>query len=59
MSNKVLQLHCRSLISLMDRALGATDFRDNGVQGLWEKVIKTRKKFKKLQPKKTEELKGK
>lgn len=42
----------------MDHALGATDFRDNGVQGLWEKVIKTRKKFKKLQPKNTKELKG-
>lgn len=41
----------------MDHALGATDFRDNGVQGLREKVIKNRKKFKKLQPKNTKKLK--
>lgn len=40
--------------SLMDHALVATDFRDNGVQMLRGKSYqKQKKKFKKLQPKNT------
>jgi len=40
-------------------ALGTTDFRDKGVQGLLEKVIAKEKKLKRLHPKNSKELKGK